>query len=167
MAGQSVIFSGQAFSLKGEKGRHVLPSAFRKAVRDASDGNILCLAKHDRWNCLTGFGLSRESELAAQLAREEDAAIKRGQDFDYDTRASQLYGFSRVPFDDSGRFVMPDHLALLGKLEDALYFQGGGTFFTLWNPAELYAMQSGWEGAQAACRSFEQEAQSKAGGRKS
>ena len=158
MAGHSVIFSGQAYSLQGDKGRYVLPSAFRNPVKDASDGKVLCLAKHDRWDCLVGFGLSRESELAAQLQREEDAAIKRGLDFDYDTRASQLYGFARIPFDDSGRFVMPEHLAILAKLEDALFFQGGGTFFTIWNPEELYRMQAGWEGAQAACRMFVKEA---------
>lgn len=165
MAGRSVIFSGQAYSLQGDKGRHVLPSAFRKAVRDASDGKILCLAKHDRWNCLVGFGLSREEDLATQLEREEDAAIKRGLDFDYDTRASQLYGFARVPFDDSGRFVMPEYLVVLARLEDALFFQGGGRFFTIWNPGELYQMATGWEGAQAACRMFAEETAAK--GRKS
>lgn len=162
MAGQpviysGVIFSGQAFSLKGEKGRYVLPSTFRNTVKDSSDGKILCLAKHDRWNCLVGFGLSREGELAAQLQREEDSAIKRGTDFDFDTRSSQLYGFARIPFDDSGRFVMPDHLVTLGNLADALYFQGGGSFFTLWNPEEIYRMGAGWEGAQAACAMFEKE----------
>lgn len=166
MAGQPVIFSGQAYSLKGEKGRYVLPSAFRSTVKDSSDGKILCLAKHDRWQCLIGFGLSRESELATQLQREEDSAIKRGLDFDYDTRASQLYGFARIPFDDSGRFVMPDHLVTLAGLDEALYFQGGGSFFTIWNPTALYGMESGWEGAQAACRMFEAEQGEKNGGRK-
>lgn len=157
MAQQAVIYSGQAFSLRGEKGRHVLPAPFRNSVKQSSDGKILCLSKHERWDCLVGFGLSRESDLAAQLQREEDAAIKRGMDFDYDTRASQLYGFARIPFDDSGRFVMPDYLVTLAKLDDALFFQGGGTFFTLWNPQEMYRMEAGWEGAQAACRMFEAE----------
>lgn len=156
---RAVNFSGQGFSLKGEKDRYVLPSEFRKAVREASGGErILCLAKHDRWNCLTGFGLSREIALEAQIEREETNAINRGLDFDRDLRASQLFGYSKVPFDDSGRFVMPDRFLKLGRLGDCLFFQGAGGFFTIWNPEELGRMGDGWEGAQAACVELEAEA---------
>ncbi len=150
-------YSGQGFTLRGDKGRFTLPPAFRKAVAHSSDDKILCLAKHERWNCLTGFGLSRQSELMAQVDREEANAIARGQDFDRDTRQSQLFGFTRLPFDTSGRFVMPDHLVQLGKFENGVFFQGAGSFFTVWNPAELYKMGEGWEGAQAACRMLEAE----------
>lgn len=145
-------YSGQGFTLRGDKGRFTLPPAFRKAVAQSSDDKILCLAKHERWNCLTGFGLSRQSELMAQIDREEEIALTRDRDFDRDMRQSQLFGFTRLPFDTSGRFVMPDHLVQLGKLEDGVFFQGAGSFFTLWNPAELDKMGEGWEAAQAACR---------------
>ncbi|MCB2088013.1 MAG: division/cell wall cluster transcriptional repressor MraZ [Sphingomonadaceae bacterium] len=155
-------FSGQAYSPQGDKGRFVLPPLFRKAVRDSSDGRVLCLAKHERWNCLVGFGLSRKPELEEQLDREERIAIETGKDFDRDLRAMQLFGFVEVPFDDSGRFVMPDHLTTLGKVEDGLYFQGAGRFFTIWNPAELQQMGAGWESAQAACANLVAEAEAKA-----
>jgi MraZ protein len=144
-------YSGQAFSPAGDKGRFVLPPLVRKAVKDSSGGRILCLAKHDRWNCLTGFGLSRKEELEEQLDREEDRAIRLERDFDRDLRAMQLFGFVEVPFDDSGRFVMPEHLRSLGRVEDGLYFHGGGRFFTIWNPEELAKMGSEWESAQGAC----------------
>jgi MraZ protein len=49
---------------------------------------------------------------------------------------------------------MPDHLAGLGRLTGGIYFHGAGSFFTLWNPEELYGMGEGWEGAQAACRAL-------------
>ena len=62
--------------------------AFRKAVKDSSDGRVLCLMKHPTWNCLVGFGLSRKEELEAQLDREEDRATALNKDFDRDTRAS-------------------------------------------------------------------------------
>ncbi len=155
---QQVIYSGQGFSLRGEKGRFVLPPTFRKSVAESSDGKILCLAKHERWNCLTGFGLSRRAELDAQIEREEERAIRLGRDFDSDLRRIQLFGFAEIPFDASGRFVMPDHLAGLGCLETGVFFQGAGSFFTLWNPEELYRMGEGWEGAQAACRALAAEA---------
>ena len=154
---QPLGYSGQAFSLRGEKGRFVLPPSFRKAVKESSEGRVLCLAKHERWNCLTGFGLSRRAELEVQIDREEERAIRMNRDFDRDLRASQLYGFIEIPFDESGRFIMPDFLADLGHLDSGVYFQGAGSFFTLWNPAELYAMGEGWEGAQAACKMLEAE----------
>lgn len=151
-AKQPISYSGQGFSLRGEKGRFVLPPQFRKSVRESSAGNrTLCLAKHERWNCLVGFGLSRREDFAAQLDREEMLALQAGRDFDRDLRAMQLYGFAEVPFDDSGRFIMPDHLIDLGQVGEQLFFTGAGAFFTIWNPQELARMGAGWEGAQAAC----------------
>lgn len=156
-------YSGQAYSPAGDKGRFVLPPLFRKAVKESSGGTkVLCLAKHERWNCLVGFGLSRREELEAQLDREEERALRLGRDdFDRDLRAMQLFGFVEIPFDDSGRFVMPEHLRALGAVGEGLYFQGAGRFFTIWNPDELARMGDGWESAQAACANFVTEAQAK------
>lgn len=147
-------YSGQAYSPAGDKGRFVLPPLFRKAVRDSSDGKVLCLAKHDRWNCLIGFGLSRKQELEAQLDREEEMSIRLSKEFDRDLRSVQLFSFTEVPFDDSGRFVMPDHLRALAGIEDGLYFQGAGRFFTMWNPVTLDGMGGEWDAAKAACASL-------------
>lgn len=155
-------YSGQAFSPAGDKGRFTLPPLFRKAVKESSDGRILCLAKHDRWNCLTGFGLSRRAELDAQLDREEERAIRMGEAFDRDFRSMHLFGFIEIPFDDSGRFVLPDHMRALAEIDDGgLYFQGAGRFFTIWNPQQLAAMGPEWAPAQAACASLVSEADNK------
>lgn len=147
-------FSGQAYAPAGDKSRYVLPPAFRKAVKESSEGRILCLTKHDRWNCLTGFGLSRREEFETQLDREEAQALARGKDFDREARSSQLNGFAELPFDDSGRFVMPEYLRNLAGIGDGLFFQGGGRFFTLWNPAELMKMGDDWATAKAACEAL-------------
>lgn len=160
-AGKPIIYSGQGFSLLGEKGRFVLPPDFRKAVRDSGQGErVLCLAKHPRWKCLTGFGLSRVDEFETELNREEGIALERGLDFDRDHRAQQLYGFARVPFDDSGRFVMPERFFKLGGLSEAVFFQGGGKMFTIWNPSELAKLGAGWEDAQEACADLAAQAMS-------
>jgi len=146
-------YSGQAYSPVGDKGRFVLPPAFRKAVKESSGGNrILCLAAHDRFDCLIGFGLARTEKLNAQLEREEERAIRMADaSFDRDVRAAQLFGFEQLPFDDSGRFVMPEHLRDLGKVDDGLFFQAAGEFFFVWSPAELERMGPEWKSAQAAC----------------
>lgn len=147
-----VSYSGQGFSLLGEKGRFVLPPEFRKAVRESGQGErILCLTRHSKWKCLIGFGLGRVAQFETELDREERIALERGQDFDREMRAAQLYGFTQVPFDDSGRFVLPERYFRLGGLTDAVYFQGGGLQFTLWSPEELAKMSDGWLDAQEAC----------------
>ena len=156
-------YSGQAFSPAGDKNRFVLPPAFRKAVKESSRGKTLCLTKHDRWNCLVGFGLSRKEEFEQQLDREEEMAFKFGRDFDRETRSSQLNGCSELSFDDSGRFIMPDFLRELADIKDGLYFQGGGRFFTIWNPAELARMGDDWAAAKAACAALVAEAKAKGG----
>ena len=156
MADQPISFSGQGFSLQGDKGRFVLPPKFRKAVKELSFGDkVLCVDKHDRWNCLVGFGLSRKDAFEAQIAREEELAAQRGEYFDRDTRLSQLFGYSEVPFDDSGRFVLPRYLIDLVMIDDGMYFHGGGTFFTIWAPAELAKMEKGWDSAKASCAAFQ------------
>jgi MraZ protein len=163
-SGRPISYSGQGFSLLGEKGRFVLPPDFRKAVRDSGLGErVLCVTKHPRWKCLVGFGLSRVHEFEAELDREERVALERGHDFDRDARASHLYGFSRVSFDDSGRFILPERFFKLGGIADAAFFQGGGKFFTIWNPAELAKMGTGWEDAQEACAELAAQAASAKG----
>ena len=153
----ATVYSGQDFSPRGEKGRYVLPTEFRKAVIESSGGKVLCLAKHERWKCLTAFGLSREHELNAQLLHEEERAIRLTRDFDVDLRRIQLFGFKKISFDDSGRFIVPEHLSGIAGLNGDVFFQGAGSFFTLWSPDELYRMGEGWESAQAACRALADE----------
>ena len=155
MAGQPFIYSGQGFSLLRDKNRFVLPNQFRGTVRESSAKDVLCLAKHDRWDCLTAFGLSRVGEFDQQIRDEQAQAIQSGnKDFDAEKRAFDLYSFYEVPFDGSGRFVMPEDLFSLAGIEDQLYFQGAGRFFTVWNPEKLYAMDPSWAVAQTACRNL-------------
>lgn len=139
----------------------MLPPAFRKVFAEYGDDKVLCLAKHERWPCLRGFSLSLTHSIEEQLDREEAYADKRQQDFDRELRGSQLLTFSEVPFDSSGRFVLPDHLSGMGGIGDAIYFQGGTPFMTLWDPQKLYAMGPEWENAQAICRTLAADALSK------
>lgn len=156
-------YNGQAYSLSGDKGRYVLPPAFRKVVKESSGGSkTLCLAVHDRYNCLIGFGLSHTDGFDDQIEKEEERAIRRGEDFDPDARAAQLYGFEQVPFDDSGRFVMPETFRDLDLAGDGLYFHGSGKFFMVWKPEELEQMGNDFRAAKASCKSQMAKAQAKA-----
>ncbi|MXO82981.1 division/cell wall cluster transcriptional repressor MraZ [Altererythrobacter aestiaquae] len=158
-------YSGQALTLLGDKDRFVIPPEFRKIVRASSDDKrILCLAKHDRWDCLVGFGLSRQEELEEQLDREEDAALRLGRDYDRELRSNLLFGFERIPFDDSGRFTMPDYLRSDGQIDDTLFFRGAGQSFTVWNPAVLEQQGSEWNPVKSSCAGLVKEAEAKGKG---
>ncbi|MDN3646027.1 division/cell wall cluster transcriptional repressor MraZ [Pontixanthobacter aestiaquae] len=152
-------------TLLGDKDRFVIPPEFRKIVRASSDDKrILCLAKHDRWDCLVGFGLSRQEELEEQLDREEDAALRLGRDYDRELRSNLLFGFERIPFDDSGRFTMPDYLRSDGQIDDTLFFRGAGQSFTVWNPAVLEQQGSEWNPVKSSCAGLVKEAEAKGKG---
>jgi len=149
---QGFSFHGVGFSLQGDKNRFVLPPTFRKLVKDASAGSrILCVAKHDRWPCLTGFGTSRLEAFIAQVEREEATALARSAPYDPEQRMALLSTFENLPFDDSGRFVLPEYLGKQAGLTSEAYFNGNGPFFTIWNPDALMEMGPGWEPMQAAC----------------
>lgn len=155
MAGQPIFYSGQGFSLLRDKNRFVLPSALRTTVRESSGKDVLCLAKFPEWKCLVGFGLSRVAEFEDELDREQARADAAGRPFNRVKKAMALYTFQQVPFDGSGRFVLPEGLSRLANIGDQLYFQGVGQFITIWNPEELYKMGDDpeLEGAIEICRS--------------
>jgi len=152
-------YSGQGFSPRGEKGRYVLPPDFRKAIApDENSPRVLCLAKHDRWGCLNAFGLDRTDGFDALIDRAEESALRLGKEFDRELRSMQMWNFTRVTFDASGRSIRPDHLADLCDIDGGIGFLGGSPFFTLWSPKVLYGMGAGFEGQQAIIRKLEADA---------
>lgn len=164
-ARRRIIYSGTGFSLRGEKGRFVLPPDFRNPVKESSFGDKkLFLMKHDRWNCLVGFGDSRRQDMLEQLERQQQAAWDAGKDFDFDIRASQLFACLSTPFDDSGRFIIPAGLVAPGCIGEEIFFLGGGPFFTLWSEAELDKMGTEHDAAKSMCSHLSREARAKAKG---
>lgn len=162
MAGQPYIYNGQGFSLQRDKNRFVLPNVFRGTVRESSGKELVCLMPHDRWPCLMGFGLSRIADFEAELREMQDVALRAGREFDAEKRASDIYSSYEVPFDGSGRFVLPDDLVALAEISDQLYFRGNGRFFTVWAPEQLYGMGDDWKAAKTACGSLAEKELAKA-----
>ena len=159
-----VIYSGNDFSLVGEKGRFVLPPKFRTLVIQSSgDRPVLYLSKHEKWNCLVGFGDSRRLEIKADLDLDKQIARDRREEFDYDTKAQLLLGGCEpVTIDGSGRFVVPTGLIKPGCVGSEMHFLGHITFFTLWNPVELNKLGDNFATAKSMCAALREEALAKA-----
>lgn len=156
MAGQpDIYYNGQGFSLQRDKNRFVLPNTFRPTVRESSGKDVLYLAMHDRWPCMMGFGQSRIANFHEELDKLVEIAVRTGDtEFDADKLASDMYASYDVPFDGSGRFVLPEDLFALAGVSDQLYFRGNGKYFTIWAPEALYEAGDNWKAAQTACRSL-------------
>ena len=161
MTGKSCKFSGYGFSLRGEKNRFVLPPSFRNKIHDASGERVLCLVKHEAYRCLVGFGTNYTEELEERFEREEANAFDKGIEFDSIARRMELFAFEEMPFDNSGRFILPEHLVKVAGLSDSFCVVGAGKIFTLWAPEELYKMGDRLAAMQEACRSLEAEARAK------
>ena len=164
-AEKPVFFSGYGFSLRGEKNRFVLPPAFRNAIHDATGNRTLCLGFNQKPRCLTGFGLNRAEDLERQIDLEREGALSRGLPFDEFDLRRQLFSFEQIPFDSSGRFLMPDYLMDSGRITDAICVIGFGRYFTIWAPEVLYMQDDTYAPQMAACRSLEAEARGKGKGK--
>ncbi len=139
-----------------------MPPKLRNPLADQSGERTLCIGPHPKWNCLIGFGVDRKAEFERVLDREEEKAIRLGQDFDRDERMMTLWDFEEVPFDASGRFVMPSTASEVGEIESAIYFQGMGDYFAIWVPDVLYAQEGkAFASPKAKCRAEQAAAEAK------
>ncbi|MBH5323288.1 division/cell wall cluster transcriptional repressor MraZ [Aurantiacibacter sediminis] len=144
MSQQTAGYRGEGFSLRGEKDRFVLPPMFRKTFEALGDDRVLCVTTHHKYPCLTAFGHSSIDKFEDILNREEDNAVRRDLDFDRDEREMQLYSHHEVPFDGSGRFILPPRYCKVGGISHNICFIGGGTFITLWDLDRLGQMGGSW-----------------------
>ncbi|MEM7688016.1 MAG: division/cell wall cluster transcriptional repressor MraZ [Pseudomonadota bacterium] len=159
-------YSGQAYSPAGDKGRFVLPPDFRNGIKLASGGvKTLCLARHHQWKegwqCLIGFGVNYEADLENQLAKEQELAAKIGEKIDVERRRMSLFSYRKLPFDDSGRFVMPEALRKRAGIESGIYLNGMGTYFTIWAPETLQALGDDFDDIWMDCEDAMAEAETK------
>ncbi len=132
------VYSGSALSAIDDKGRLSVPSVLRKDLIASSEGRILCLGTHEKWDCLVGFGLSRKAEMIAEIDREEDIAIARGEPYDRDAAGARKFSsLQELSFDASGRFVIPPMLQAVADMSEHVMFHGNGSTFCLWDPQTL------------------------------
>ncbi len=158
-------FSGQGFSLRGEKGRYVLPAEMRNPLATASGERVLCVGRHESWPCLVGFGTDRTQHFEEILNEQRDEARANGDKFDRALRSGQLWSFKKHAFDASGRFVLNPSSVKLGKIEDRIYFHGIGDVITMWNPDILMGLGDEFDFFKVYCEQEMEEALAKGRGK--
>ncbi len=134
------LFRGHALQAIDGKGRVAIPAPLRAVIERNSGDRILLISKHDSDPCLIGYDRTWSELLHARLERDEARALDKGQSVDRHNIARRAFGLvEEVPFDASGRFILPPFFRSKGQLGDLAFFYATGDTFEIWNPKVLIA----------------------------
>lgn len=132
------LFRGNALNAIDAKARVAIPAGIRQAIEANGDGRNLLIAKHESDPCLIGYDHGWSALLHARLSRIEEREADAGRAYDYHNPNRRAFGLTEdVPFDASGRFIMPAQLRKRAQIEDLAFFMGTGDTFEIWNPKLL------------------------------
>ena len=148
-------YQGYALQLVDEKGRVAIPASLRSALNahntvalgltdvdpkdiDPKVLSLVMIGFHESDRCLVGYDLGHSARLHARLAnRAEQNAGPEGAPLDKIVRAGMAA--ESLPFDASGRFIMPGFPRNRARIGKYAFFYGVGDKFEIWDPAEVIA----------------------------
>jgi MraZ protein len=113
-----------------------VPAFLRSVIERRGDARTIVLAKHDNFACLSAYDPAyaalRHEKLERLLEKQEtDPAAE----LDYARRTMMAFGATEeVPYDSSGRIIVPPMMRKKGQLDDLALFIGVGETFQIWNP---------------------------------
>ena len=131
------LFQGSALNAVDAKGRVSVPAFLRQVIERRGDARNIVLAKHDSFKALSAYDPAyaalKHAKLERLLEKEETSAQA---ELEYQQRNLMAFGATEeVPYDSSGRIVMPPMMRRKGGIEDVALFLGAGETFQIWNPA--------------------------------
>ena len=135
------LFQGSALNAVDAKGRVSVPAFLRQVIERRGDARTIVLAKHDHFQALSaydpGFAARKHSKLERLLEKQE---TDPSAEMEYARRTMMAFGATEeVPYDSSGRVILPPIMRRQGGIEDLALFIGVGETFQLWNPAVFLA----------------------------
>jgi MraZ protein len=139
------LFNGSALNAVDAKGRLSVPAFIRGVIERRSDAKAVVLGMHDVSPCLNAYDRGYARILHAENERRRLIDEERGgsPEAAY-ARARRTFGITEdVPYDTSGRIILPPMMRRKGKIEDLALFVGVGGTFEIWNPH--LALESGDE----------------------
>jgi MraZ protein len=130
------LFQGSALNAVDAKGRVSVPAFLRSVIERRGDARTITLAKHEAFPALSAYDPAyaalKHSKLERLLEKEEtnpDAQL------DYEQRNLMAFAATEeVPYDTSGRIVLPPMMRRKGQIEELALFLGAGETFQVWNP---------------------------------
>lgn len=130
------LFNGSALNAVDAKGRLSVPSFIRGVIERRSDAKALILGAHEVDPCLTAYDRGYARYLHAENERRRlNEEAQSGDAASHFARARRTFGITEdVPYDTSGRIILPPMMRKKGQIEDLALFVGVGGTFEIWNP---------------------------------
>ena len=130
------LFQGSALNAVDAKGRVSVPAFLRQVIERRGDARTIVLAKHDAFKALSAYDPAYAALKHAKLERlAEKTETDPASDLDYARRTMMAFGATEeVPYDSSGRVLLPPMMRAKGGIEELALFIGVGETFQIWNP---------------------------------
>ncbi|UUR07747.1 division/cell wall cluster transcriptional repressor MraZ [Sphingomonas glaciei] len=116
-----------------------MPAFLRSIIERRGDARTIVLAKHETFPCLSAYDPAyaalKHSKIERLLEKNEQEA---GAQLAY--QQSNLMAFAvseEVPYDSTGRILVPTMMRRKGGIGDLALFLGVGETFQIWNPETL------------------------------
>ena len=130
------LFQGSALNAVDAKGRVSVPAFLRQVIERRGDARTIVLAKHEQFPALSAYDPAYAAQKHLKLERLlEKEETSPDAELAYQRRTMMAFGASEeVPYDTSGRIVLPPMMRRKGGIEDLALFIGAGETFHIWNP---------------------------------
>ncbi len=135
------LFQGSALNAVDAKGRVSVPAFLRQVIERRGDARNIVLAKHDHFQALSAYDPAyaalKHSKLERLLEKQE---TDPASELEHARRTMMAFGATEeVPYDSSGRVILPPMMRRKSEIEDLALFIGVGETFQLWNPTLFLA----------------------------
>jgi MraZ protein len=130
------LFQGSALNAVDAKGRVSVPAFLRSVIERRGDARTITLAKHESFPALSAYDPAyaalKHNKLERLLEKEE---TNPNAQLDYEQRNLMAFAATEeVPYDSSGRIIIPPMMRRKGGIDDLALFLGAGETFQIWNP---------------------------------
>jgi MraZ protein len=135
------FFQGSALNAVDAKGRLSVPAFVRTTIERGSEARAIVIGAHDVSPCLVAYGRNLTRNLYAEIERRRLAQEEKGGTLEaHYARARRTFGLTEeVPYDTSGRIILPPMMRRKGGIEDLALFVGIGDRVEIWNPRAALA----------------------------
>lgn len=138
------LYQGDGIGLVDDKGRVAIPTSLRQTLSanapkaNGKEGGTIVIGPHQKHRCLVAYDSGYLELLADQLTRREAANTTDDGEFDYNIKR-RAAGGEAVPFDGSGRFIMPGFPRFHAGIGAHAFFYGVFDYIEIWDPTVLIA----------------------------
>lgn len=137
--GERLDYQGKGLGLVDDKGRVAIPSTLRTMLAknsprdDGKDGGTVIIAPHPKHRCLIAYDPGFVSLLKSECEIRDAAHVEANGESDYNIMSRAGSG-EWLPFDGSGRFIMPAFERKYARIDDVAFFHGAFKWITIWSP---------------------------------